>query len=238
MTLILGIDTAGGRTSAAVLSGDVILASAIADAEFSSETLVTIISKALQSANKTIADVAGIGVATGPGSYTGIRAGLSAAAGLSAPRKTPVIGVSSLLAIALAGNKGPGIYLVKLAASGEDYYCGVFYLDSESRYLESSPELVVSQAELSQHRESLIEPLRASLSALGIDSTQLAVHVVDSANLNEPLAIFVARAFSFSSLGLDSGKNSEHRRILAPKAQYLRGISAKTIVEREQSRNV
>ncbi len=66
------------------------------------------------------ADLARIAVTTGPGSFTGLRIGLSAARGLGLALDIPVIGVPSLFAISLAV-AGPSAVLLD-ARRGEAYF--------------------------------------------------------------------------------------------------------------------
>ncbi|NMA98534.1 MAG: tRNA (adenosine(37)-N6)-threonylcarbamoyltransferase complex dimerization subunit type 1 TsaB [Phyllobacteriaceae bacterium] len=54
----------------------------------------------------TYADIARIAVTTGPGSFTGLRIGLSAARGLGVARAIPVLGIPSLLALSLSVASG------------------------------------------------------------------------------------------------------------------------------------
>ncbi len=50
-----------------------------------------------------LSDLAGIAVGIGPGSFTGLRIGLSYAKGIASARRIPIIGVSSLDSMALCG---------------------------------------------------------------------------------------------------------------------------------------
>lgn len=61
-----------------------------------------------------------IAVTTGPGSFTGLRIGLSAARGLGLARQVPVLGIPSLLALSLAA-EGPVAILVD-ARRDEAYF--------------------------------------------------------------------------------------------------------------------
>ena len=65
-----------------------------------SERLLPAIDRVLADARLTIADVGGIAVAMGPGSFTGLRIGLSTAKGLAAASGTPLVGVPTLRALA------------------------------------------------------------------------------------------------------------------------------------------
>ena len=65
-------------------------------------------------------DLQRIVTTTGPGSFTGLRIGLSAARGIGLARGIPVIGVSSLVALSL-GAAGPATVLLD-ARRGEAYF--------------------------------------------------------------------------------------------------------------------
>ncbi len=65
-----------------------------------SERLMPSLNRLLQDASLTIRDVQGIALALGPGSFTGLRIGVSTVKGLAYALKVPVVGVSSLDALA------------------------------------------------------------------------------------------------------------------------------------------
>jgi len=63
--------------------------------------------------NKTgYKDLTRIGVTTGPGSFTGLRIGISAARGLGLALDIPVIGIPNLLALSLCGPDSPHVVIV------------------------------------------------------------------------------------------------------------------------------
>jgi tRNA threonylcarbamoyl adenosine modification protein YeaZ len=64
------------------------------------EHLMAVIGKALQQSDKAYADLDAIAVSVGPGSFTGVRVGVSAARGLALALKIPAIGVTTLEALA------------------------------------------------------------------------------------------------------------------------------------------
>src|SRR5438045_2296487 len=100
--LILAVDTSSARASFAIARGAEIIASSQSDASIPhSKIFFNLLSNLLQSAGFSITDVNLFAAAVGPGSFTGLRVGLSAIKGLSHATGKPSIGVSSLDAIAL-----------------------------------------------------------------------------------------------------------------------------------------
>ena len=69
-------------------------------------------------------DLSGIGVSLGPGSYTGLRIGLSTVLGLSAGWEVPLKGVSTLRVIAASLPEGPVLACIR-ARTGE-VFAGAF----------------------------------------------------------------------------------------------------------------
>ncbi|HSP65439.1 MAG TPA: tRNA (adenosine(37)-N6)-threonylcarbamoyltransferase complex dimerization subunit type 1 TsaB [Candidatus Deferrimicrobium sp.] len=63
-------------------------------------------------------EVIAVVVLTGPGSYSGVRAGMAAALGFAAARSLPLHGVGSLTAIALAAGAGEGTELTAVSDAG------------------------------------------------------------------------------------------------------------------------
>lgn len=100
MTL-LAIDTSASLCAAAVFDDERELGRSVIDiGKGHAEHLMGVIDGALAVANRSYADLNRIVVAIGPGSFTGIRVGVSTARGLALALGAPAIGVSNLEAIA------------------------------------------------------------------------------------------------------------------------------------------
>ncbi|WP_284341392.1 tRNA (adenosine(37)-N6)-threonylcarbamoyltransferase complex dimerization subunit type 1 TsaB [Devosia nitrariae] len=67
-------------------------------------------------------DLQRLAVTTGPGSFTGLRIGLSAARGVALARSIPVVGVPSLLALSLSGEAARSVCVLVDARRGEAYF--------------------------------------------------------------------------------------------------------------------
>ncbi|MCI8554532.1 MAG: tRNA (adenosine(37)-N6)-threonylcarbamoyltransferase complex dimerization subunit type 1 TsaB [Clostridiales bacterium] len=98
---ILALDTSAGPASCAVSEEGQIVASAAVNVRLThSQTLMPMVEGMLKNAGLTLEDIDLMAVSVGPGSFTGIRIGVSALKGLAFPRTTPCAGVSTLAAIA------------------------------------------------------------------------------------------------------------------------------------------
>jgi len=105
--ILLGIDTAGPRLQLALMRETGTVDTLIEDlAKGHAEIVFGRIEKLLSHNGVTYQDLGRIAVTTGPGSFTGLRIGMSAARGLGLALEIPVIGVPSLLAISLQGVSG------------------------------------------------------------------------------------------------------------------------------------
>ena len=123
--LILAFDTATPAVTVAVHDGAQVVAEESAvDARRHGELLAVFIDKALSSAGATPAGLTAIAVGTGPGPYTGLRAGLVTARVLGAALGLPVDGICTLDVIALtaAEQVGGREFLVATDARRKELY--------------------------------------------------------------------------------------------------------------------
>jgi tRNA threonylcarbamoyladenosine biosynthesis protein TsaB len=101
MSLILSIETATRVCSVAVHEDERLLSSQELFVDRShSEYLGVMIKDLLNYSGKTVDDLSAIAVSKGPGSYTGLRIGVSTAKGLCFGLDIPLVAVNSLLAMA------------------------------------------------------------------------------------------------------------------------------------------
>ena len=100
--LILSIDTALDACAAAVLdtAGGVIATESQPMKRGHAEALMPLIARVMKASGVAFAALDRIAVTTGPGSFTGLRVGLSAARGIALAAGKPVVGVTTLTAFA------------------------------------------------------------------------------------------------------------------------------------------
>jgi tRNA threonylcarbamoyladenosine biosynthesis protein TsaB len=100
---VLAIDTALEACSAAVLDGargGIIASETIAMSRGHAEALMPLIARVMDLANVEFAELDRIAVTTGPGSFTGLRVGISASRGIALAAGKPAIGLSTLAGFA------------------------------------------------------------------------------------------------------------------------------------------
>ena len=98
---ILGLESSAKSASVALMEDGKLLARSFQNTGLThSRTLLPMAEAMLQNCELGIADVDAVAVAVGPGSFTGLRIGISAAKGLAWARELPCIGVSTLEAMA------------------------------------------------------------------------------------------------------------------------------------------
>ena len=130
---LLAVDSAGKSAAVAVLRDDTLLYEAqCSNGLTHSETLLPMIDTALRACGLTVADLDVLGVTNGPGSFTGLRIGLSLVKGLALPRQIPCAPVSTLEALA-RGMAGQGTVVGALDARRGQVYWAAFDLESHAR---------------------------------------------------------------------------------------------------------
>lgn len=95
------------------------------------EHLMAVIADALKQSGVGYADLGAIAVSTGPGSFTGVRVGVSTARGLALALKIPAIGVTTLEALAQeARQKFSGRAVLAVLDAGREEIHAAFYDDA------------------------------------------------------------------------------------------------------------
>lgn len=100
------------------------------------EHLMQTVAAALEAAGVGYADLGAVAVSIGPGSFTGVRVGVSTARGLALALKIPAIGVTTLEAVAAETQKTFPDHptLVALDAGRDHVYAAVYQSFSMLRY--------------------------------------------------------------------------------------------------------
>jgi len=100
---VLAIDTALAACSAAILDtkqGSIIASASLPMVRGHAEALIPLLARLLDEARMLLRNFDRVVVTTGPGSFTGLRVGISAARGIALAAGKPAVGLSTLLAYA------------------------------------------------------------------------------------------------------------------------------------------
>ncbi|MDD6478544.1 MAG: tRNA (adenosine(37)-N6)-threonylcarbamoyltransferase complex dimerization subunit type 1 TsaB [Oscillospiraceae bacterium] len=99
---ILSVECSATPASVAIIDDRKVLYSSFTSIKMThSETLIPMISDALKVSKMSVDDIDYYAVSVGPGSFTGVRIGISAIKGLAAKNDTPCVPVSTLFAMAM-----------------------------------------------------------------------------------------------------------------------------------------
>lgn len=183
--LILGIDTSGKHGSVALLRAT---AEELLTLEFVplaggqySELLVPSIAGMLERQGAGRSSLGLIGVASGPGSFTGLRVAIATVKGLAEAFSTPVVAVSVLEAVAIAGPV-EGRVVAALDAQRSEVFFGEYLVQhSEAAQAKMIRELLsnfdgFTAALAKNHAEKVLTPdetIAARLREAGIESHPL-----------------------------------------------------------------
>jgi tRNA threonylcarbamoyladenosine biosynthesis protein TsaB len=159
--LILALESSAKAASAAVARDGKLL-----DLEFRNDglthsvTLLPMAEQALRSCGLTIRDVDAVAVSRGPGSFTGIRIGVSAVKGLCWGAEKPAIGVSTLEAMAWNAENAPADSIVCCAmdARRSQVYNALFRMEN-GRPLRLTEDRAIGLSELAEELRAAGKPI-------------------------------------------------------------------------------
>lgn len=128
MTYILNIETSTKNCSVSLaLNGKSIAVKEIAEAGFShAEKLHVFFEDILKENNLTFKNLSAIAISQGPGSYTGLRIGVSSAKGLCYSLDIPLIAIDTLQSLASQVKFDDGIIIPMIDARRMEVYSAVF----------------------------------------------------------------------------------------------------------------
>jgi tRNA threonylcarbamoyladenosine biosynthesis protein TsaB len=135
LSYILNIETATKNCSVALAKeGKTIVCKEIAEEGYShAERLHVFIEEIIAEAGITYKDLTAIAVSQGPGSYTGLRIGVSAAKGLCYALDIPLIAVDTLKTLASQLKVSDGLIIPMLDARRMEVYSAIFSANLESK---------------------------------------------------------------------------------------------------------
>ena len=151
---VLALETSAKAVSAAVTEDGKVLASGYQDTGLThSRTLMPIVEHILKNTDLTVQDCDVIAVAAGPGSFTGIRIGVSAAKGLAFAADKPAVGVSTLAAMARNVAFCDGLVVCAMDARRQQVYNALFEA-KDGQLTRLTPDRAIALEELAEELRS------------------------------------------------------------------------------------
>lgn len=141
--ILLTVDTSTAAGSVAVSRGEALLGEILLNVRNThTDRLLLTLRQLLADVGLQIEDVTAYGVVLGPGSFTGVRVGVATVKGLALATSKPVVGVSSLQAIAMQFPFSRLPLCALLDARKKEVYAGLYNWQG-GRPVASRPETVI-----------------------------------------------------------------------------------------------
>ena len=175
---ILGIDTSSSSLSVAVMDDDLLKGEFTLNHKLThSEQMMPLLDSLLSHLELKMSDIDLIGVSVGPGSFTGIRIGVAAANAMAMALDIPVVGISSLEAMAYTAGETAYTIVSTFDAQRDRFYFNAYRFENS--------ELKALEAEDVLEKEDLIKKL---------ESYDKVLLLGDAVFINEELPLNVKKA--------------------------------------------
>ena len=175
---ILGIDTSSSSLSVAVMDDDLLKGEFTLNHKLThSEQMMPLLDSLLSHLELKMSDIDLIGVSVGPGSFTGIRIGVAAANAMAMALDIPVVGISSLEAMAYTAGETAYTIVSTFDAQRDRFYFNAYRFENS--------ELNALEAEDVLEKEDLIKKL---------ESYDKVLLLGDAVFINEELPLNVKKA--------------------------------------------
>ena len=216
--LILSVDSSAAPASVCLYQDGKILADFYLNSGFThSQTLMAMVESALKISCRTVADIDAFAVNNGPGSFTGVRIGVSAIKGMAYAADKPCIAVSTLLSMAYNCLTSDGIICACMDARRNQVYNALFRVSSGT-VTRLCEDRAISVADLLEELGSYDERIM-----LAGDGAQLVFDSSDNDNISLlPENIRYQRASSTAIAAFDKYNRGEALSPAALMPSYLR----------------
>ena len=176
---ILGIDSSGMVASVAIVSDDVVIAEyTMNHKKTHSETLLPMIDEIVKTSEMKLEDLDAIAIASGPGSFTGLRIGAATAKGLALAIDKPIVPVKTCEGLAYNMWGADGLVCPIIDARRNQVYTGLYQV-------QGNVEVVMEQTPMDIHE--LIEYINKA--AHTVSSESILSGNTEISRLGDPLPV-------------------------------------------------
>lgn len=233
---ILSIDSATEAASCSVIEDNKLLGEITFNYKKQhSVILMTMIDNLLNNINKTIADIDGFAVSKGPGSFTGLRIGMSTVKGLSQGTNKPFVSISSLDALAYNLAYSDGLLCPILNALRGNVYTALYSFEG-SKLKRLSDYMVISMDELI----TMLKEKNKAITFIG-DGTYIFEQLIKASLPNAkfaPASLNLTRAAALGELGLEKLLLGEEDNLYTSAPIYIRKSQAEREYEERTGKDI
>lgn len=231
---LLAIDTATSAGSVALCRDEALLGEILFNVRGThSERLMATVRQLLVESGLGLADIDAFAVVHGPGSFTGLRVGMASAQGLALATGRPVIGVSSLQALAMNLGEAQLPVCALLDARKQEVYAGLFRMRRQHP-LPLGPEQVIAPAKLLPLLEG---PLLFVGEGARVYRGLIEDHFGAQAHF-APWPLNLPRASMVAALALERLRLGERPGLHALKPAYIRASEAEIAMNLKQLKEI
>lgn len=232
---ILALDTSSIVATIAVMDDDKLIGEyTINHKRTHSQKLMPMIEELLNSCEVKIQDIDVVAVAEGPGSFTGLRIGVASAKGLAHAMNIPVVGISTLDALAMNISFSHGLICPILDARRSQVYTAVYKWDNETLHIIEKQQAIAIEGlveKLMQRPENII------FLGDGIDSNKdYLMEKLGDRVAFAPNSMKMPKASSIAEIALQKAKNGDIQNYYELTPNYLRKSEAERQYEDKMKR--
>lgn len=219
MSYILNIETATKNCSVALAkNGETILSKEMAEEGFShAEKLHLFIENIIKEAGIIFSDLSAVAVSQGPGSYTGLRIGVSAAKGLCYALDIPLISVDTLTVLANQLQIDKGIIIPMIDARRMEVYSAIFNAKKE----------MIREVQAEILTDSSFSDIDDTVYFVG-DSNEKAKTILTKSNFNFFDSVFYPSAKEMSAISYKKFLNNSFEDMAYFEPYYLKDFMMQT----------
>lgn len=152
---ILALECSATPASVAIIENDKVVASSFVNVKLThSQTLMPMIENLLLASMTNIKQIEGFAISNGPGSFTGVRIGISAVKGLAAANKLPCVAVSTLESMAQNYSDTDCIVCAVMDARCSQVYNAIFDIEN-GKITRLCKDRAMTVTELSQELKNM-----------------------------------------------------------------------------------
>lgn len=222
--MVIGIDTSGGVCSVAAVSDSILICEfSINHKKTHSAMLIPMLDEMLKKAELLLSDASIFAVASGPGSFTGLRIGAATAKGLSLAMDKPIVGVPTLMALSYNLSASENIVCPIMDARRNQVYTAAYDYHNDGIDTIDSPVIPPVAISIDELLELLSEKGRP-VTFLG-DGVKVYREVIEKSSIKydfAPANLMLQRASSVAILGEIISKRGGAGSSDSLKLEYLR----------------